>query len=1305
MPPEPPVTNLDDFLELLKTRTTDTQDIVPNLDILNVSVKELLGIEENTNENVTKTSQSLLRILDLAKEIRNYVEIINNKQLQLEKTQDPTTTPANLTTGDENEPMSVVLDDSVYERLEAILKPVKLLDQSSESITDRNNLQTDDNTDESSDKQSETLTNIYQQLIKNAPDKQTQTDKLVEKQKEKEKEKLKFKDKSILQKGGSTSDILQLLSYGSDKLGKALPKAFTGISRAFTGARNLGRRAKAKYKGEQYQPLENNPTAPKWLSSVGEKFQGLSRQIDRAETYLTETVPEREERVKQESGETTEAIPITNSLLQETVDRMKETSETQENIQKSSENMESYLKHGDTPGSFYVADIKTHDRLDKQQETDEQLLDSIDNKESLEITPGQSDLTYNLTNQTDEFTSGRGQRDISPKPVPMNVRNPDEFASGRGQRDIVEKVMPVRVTNFDELSMHLASELKRLGLLGAGGGLGSGGMMAGGEDGGGLWELLAGGLGLKALRDKWKERQKKKNAGKNNTGPDGKPKTDADGKPKTRPTGGGGRRGWWKRLFGIGAVATATGMALNSDEEPDLGPAPGEPGNESGVDPNVDLSQRDSPITDEMIIGTTVGAPIADSALDQVKERVTRPRPAKKSSWWDRAKSWGSDKVKSAKSKVNYVTSGNAWKDTKQSVKSGVNSVKKGISSASDWADDKVDSAKKGLTSAGDYISEKASGAKQWAGDKVDSAKKGLTSAGDWMGKQYDTAAKGVSAAGDWVGNKTDDIIKGAKSAGKYVSSGQIVDDAIAVGKKGISNVQEISGKAWELINDPKAMKREATKAAKSMGKAGLKTVLSLPVVDVLIESVFGYAEVQDILKDPNLSAKEKKKLVGQVISQGIAGVLGGAIAAGLVNMGNATGLPAFLLTAVAYTGGDIAGRYIADALLTPDMEVAIGEAAGDVFGIDYGEEQTDVTGDDAAKTDIPTPDVPTPDVPTPDIPTPDIPTPDVQPDMANESPIPPEFDTPGMKSPFPRITIGEPVLTREPNYDMRKPQTNRLHDDPRGPAFDSSQLDFTPHHSEGGIPFEVGPGMEMPTAYSVDGFNVSEEEFLDYADTGLYPDRITKSLADDRVYFIEDENGRRQVTKEDYIKQIRADDPDSPFLDDLESLQATPKLGDLPGTTRPVPKTTPTTNRVKDLINSKPTTPGSPVSPAVAPASPTSMVEPDIEQTEPTLMARAGESLNIAKNKVMSTPYLGSTLAAASKGASAMYDGVAKFGGYQDPKEKEENNKPIVMNNSTSSSTNNTTTINKYDTDTISKWRSGYVDQVHKPGHYSLYS
>ena len=110
--------------------------------------------------------------------------------------------------------------------------------------------------------------------------------------------------------------------------------------------------------------------------------------------------------------------------------------------------------------------------------------------------------------------------------------------------------------------------------------------------------------------------------------------------------------------------------------------------------------------------------------------------------------------------------------------------------------------------------------------------------------------------------------------------------------------------------------------------------------------------------------------------------------------------------------------------------------------------------------------------------------------------------------------------------------------------------------------------------------------------------------------------------------------------------------------------------------------------------------------------MTKASESIDkvkektiAAKDKVMATPYIGKTLSAASKGASFLYDKTAKLGGYQDPEETKKDDKPIVMSNSSNSNTTNNTTINKYDTDTISRWRSGYVDQVHKPGHYSMYS
>jgi hypothetical protein len=43
-----------------------------------------------------------------------------------------------------------------------------------------------------------------------------------------------------------------------------------------------------------------------------------------------------------------------------------------------------------------------------------------------------------------------------------------------------------------------------------------------------------------------------------------------------------------------------------------------------------------------------------------------------------------------------------------------------------------------------------------------------------------------------------------------------------------------------------------------------------------------------------------------------------------------------------------------------------------------------------------------------------------------------------------------------------------------------------------------------------------------------------------------------------------------------------------------------------------------------------------------------------------------------------------------------------VITNSSNSSST---TTINRFDTDVVSKWRSQYVDDQHRPGHYSMYS
>jgi len=68
----------------------------------------------------------------------------------------------------------------------------------------------------------------------------------------------------------------------------------------------------------------------------------------------------------------------------------------------------------------------------------------------------------------------------------------------------------------------------------------------------------------------------------------------------------------------------------------------------------------------------------------------------------------------------------------------------------------------------------------------------------------------------------------------------------------------------------------------------------------------------------------------------------------------------------------------------------------------------------------------------------------------------------------------------------------------------------------------------------------------------------------------------------------------------------------------------------------------------------------------------------------------------------------IEKLGENEIEKEKKEKEQAAgggtaVITNSSSSSSN--TTINRFDTDVVSKWRSQYIDDQHRPGHYSMYS
>ena len=83
-------------------------------------------------------------------------------------------------------------------------------------------------------------------------------------------------------------------------------------------------------------------------------------------------------------------------------------------------------------------------------------------------------------------------------------------------------------------------------------------------------------------------------------------------------------------------------------------------------------------------------------------------------------------------------------------------------------------------------------------------------------------------------------------------------------------------------------------------------------------------------------------------------------------------------------------------------------------------------------------------------------------------------------------------------------------------------------------------------------------------------------------------------------------------------------------------------------------------------------------------------------------------TKSAMLKGTASLSEKARKFGSWATSKpgdsgESKTNN--ISSSNNMTSNNSKTTTINRFDTDTISKWRSGYVDDQHKPGHYSTFS
>ena len=186
-----------------------------------------------------------------------------------------------------------------------------------------------------------------------------------------------------------------------------------------------------------------------------------------------------------------------------------------------------------------------------------------------------------------------------------------------------------------------------------------------------------------------------------------------------------------------------------------------------------------------------------------------------------------------------------------------------------------------------------------------------------------------------WGGAKS----LGSKAIGKVKSVGssamklgsKALGKVSSVGKAAISGVKNVASK----LNPVKVFKSALGKIP--VGKL-LAKVVKLPIIGSVISGVLAASEVKDILNDPSKSEKDKRKEVGKVVGKSIAGIMGGAIAAGAVQILNAFPGLGVAAAPLAYLGGDFLGSSIAGFIMNnvSGIDEKIGDITGKVFKLDF---------------------------------------------------------------------------------------------------------------------------------------------------------------------------------------------------------------------------------------------------------------------------------------------------------------------------------------------------------------------------------
>lgn len=140
-------------------------------------------------------------------------------------------------------------------------------------------------------------------------------------------------------------------------------------------------------------------------------------------------------------------------------------------------------------------------------------------------------------------------------------------------------------------------------------------------------------------------------------------------------------------------------------------------------------------------------------------------------------------------------------------------------------------------------------------------------------------------------------------------------------------------GKIQSFLKNPgKALKNYGKQI---LGKFG-PVAKRVPLIGTLIEGYFARKDIK-ALAESGMDPQDIYKDIGKRTIEGVTGVIGGAAASTLVNALSVTGIPGFLLSGLAYMGGDFVGRKLGGMLadLGPSMSGVIGKSIASTFGFD----------------------------------------------------------------------------------------------------------------------------------------------------------------------------------------------------------------------------------------------------------------------------------------------------------------------------------------------------------------------------------